>query len=57
MSAVTGAAEAANSADLGYSYGTYEVTTPKPEQGAYIRLWQRDGSGKWWLVADVVQKS
>ena len=57
MSAVTGAAEAANSADLGYSYGTYEVTSPESEKGAYIRVWQRDGSGKWTLVADVVQKS
>jgi ketosteroid isomerase-like protein len=57
MSASTGAADCANSADLGYSYGTYEVKTPAEQKGAYVRVWQRDASGKWLLVADVVQKS
>jgi ketosteroid isomerase-like protein len=57
MSASTGAAECAKSADLGYSYGTYEVTTPSQQKGAYVRVWERDASGKWLLVADVVQKS
>jgi hypothetical protein len=57
MSASTAAADCANSADLGYSYGTYEVKAPSPQKGAYVRVWQRDASGKWLLVADVVQKS
>lgn len=57
MTASMGAADCANSADLGYSYGTYEVKAPAPQQGAYVRVWQRDATGKWWLVADVVQKS
>jgi len=57
MSASTGAAESANSADLGYSYGTYEVKAPSSQKGAYVRVWQRDAAGKWLLVADVVQKS
>lgn len=57
MTASTGAADCANSADLGYSYGTYEVKTPAAQKGAYVRVWQRDAAGKWWLVADVVQKS
>lgn len=57
MSAATGAADSAKSGDLGYSYGTYEVKSPTAEHGAYVRVWQRDGSGKWLLVADVVQKS
>lgn len=57
MSAITGAADCAQSADLGYSYGTYEVRSPAAQQGAYVRVWQRDAAGKWWLVADVVQKS
>ena len=57
MSASTGSGDAANSGDLGYSYGTYEVKSPTPERGAYVRVWQRDRSGKWLLVADVVQKS
>ncbi len=57
MSASTGAADCANSADLGYSYGTYEVKSPSQQKGAYVRVWQRNSSGKWLLVADVVQKS
>jgi ketosteroid isomerase-like protein len=57
MSASTGAADCANSADLGYSYGTYEVKDPSQQKGAYVRVWQRDASGKWLLVADVVQKA
>ena len=57
MPASTGAADCANSADLGYSYGTYEVKIPAQQKGAYIRVWQREASGTWLLVADVVQKS
>jgi len=57
MSAMTAAADCANSADLGYSYGTYEVKTPSQQKGAYVRVWQREASTKWLLVADVTQKS
>jgi ketosteroid isomerase-like protein len=57
MTASTDAAESARSGDLGYSYGTYEVKGTGAQKGAYVRVWQRDDSGKWWLVADVVQKS
>jgi ketosteroid isomerase-like protein len=57
MSASTGSGDSANSGDLGYSYGTYEVKSPAAERGAYVRVWQRDHSGRWLLVADVVQKS
>ena len=57
MSASTGSGESAKSGDLGYSYGTYEVKSPAAEHGAYVRVWQRDRSGKWLLVADVSQKS
>jgi len=57
MSASTGSGDSAKSADLGYTYGTYDVKTPAAEHGAYVRVWQRDRSGKWLLVADVVQKS
>lgn len=53
MKARTGAAESALSGDLGYSYGTFEVPPAKP--GAYVRVWQRDASGKWFVVADVTQ--
>ncbi len=57
MTASTGTAESAQSGDLGYSYGTYDVKEPSPQGGAYVRIWQREASGKWLLVADVVQKA
>ena len=56
MTALTGAADAARSGDLGYSYGAYDVKAAPPQHGAYVRVWQRDSSGKWLLVADVVEK-
>src|SRR6266542_1544926 len=55
MTAVTGAAESALSGDLGYSYGRFEVTAPVAKSGAYVRVWQRDANGKWFVVADVTQ--
>ena len=57
MSASTGAADAARSGDLGYSYGTYDITGAAAEHGAYVRVWQRDAAGRWLVVADVVQQS
>jgi ketosteroid isomerase-like protein len=57
MSAVSTAAEAAASGDLGYSYGTYAVTAPASQKGAYVRVWTRDASGTWFVVADVAQPS
>ena len=56
MTASTGAADVARSGDLGYSYGTYDVKGTEPQHGAYVRVWQRDATGKWLVVADVVQK-
>ena len=56
MTALTGAADAARSGDLGYSYGAYDVRAAPPQHGAYVRVWQRDSSGKWLVVADVVEK-
>ncbi len=53
MTATTGTAQAARSGDLGYSYGTFEVRSEKPH--AYVRVWQRDAGGKWFVVADVAQ--
>jgi ketosteroid isomerase-like protein len=50
-----GAAESADAGDFGYSYGTYEVTVPVAQKGAYVRLWNRDQSGRWWLMVDVTQ--
>jgi ketosteroid isomerase-like protein len=41
--------------DFGYTYGTFEVTSPRASKGTYIRLWSRDAAGRWWLVVDVAQ--
>ncbi len=55
MTATTGAAESALSGDLGYSHGRFEVTAPAAKSGAYVRVWQREAGGKWFVVADVTQ--
>lgn len=55
MTAVSTTAESAASADLGYTYGKYEATVPKPQAGAYVRVWSREAGGRWVLVADVTQ--
>jgi ketosteroid isomerase-like protein len=55
VTAKDGAAETAAAADFGYSYGTFAVTAPAPQSGAYVRLWNRDASGRWWLMVDVAQ--
>jgi ketosteroid isomerase-like protein len=55
MSAVSTAAEAAKSGEIGFSYGTYEVKSATPDKGAYVRVWTRDASGAWFVVADVTQ--
>jgi ketosteroid isomerase-like protein len=56
MTALTGTGEASNAGDLGYTYGVYELKGKlPPENGAYVRVWFRDASGKWWMVADVTQ--
>jgi ketosteroid isomerase-like protein len=52
-----GAAEAAAAGDFGYTYGTFDIKAPTPQSGAYVRLWNRDASGRWWLTADVAQPS
>jgi len=57
MSATSGAADAAEAGDIGYSYGTYALKGDAVERGAYIRVWTRDGAGRWLVVADVTQPS
>jgi ketosteroid isomerase-like protein len=57
------AASQARSADLGYSYGRYETLlaagTPPAASGApsgyYVRVWRRNASGTWQIVAQVDQ--
>ncbi len=47
----------ADSDDLGYSYGSYELTwaiAPNAtEKGYYARVWKRDAKGRWKVVADI----
>ncbi|MFS8084220.1 MAG: YybH family protein [Acidobacteriota bacterium] len=47
--------DVAQSDDLGYTYGSYEMKfagTNKTEKGYYVRVWKRDGRGVWKLVLD-----
>lgn len=53
--ATDGAAEAAAAGDVGYTYGTFAITAPTPIAGAYLRIWNRDASGRWWMMVDVAQ--
>ena len=49
-------ADVASSADLGYTYGSYESSEPgaqsSTEQGYYARVWKRDSKGEWKIVMD-----
>lgn len=50
------AGDVAGSGDLGYAYGTYEVSamsTQPAERGNYARVWRRNG-GRWRVVFQVV---
>lgn len=53
-------ARIAASADLGYTYGEYEVAPSDSSAGAaikrgtYLRGWRRDASGRWLLVVDLM---
>jgi ketosteroid isomerase-like protein len=51
------AADIADSGDLAYTYGSYELALRgegEIERGHYAHVWQRDERGQWWLVADVM---
>ena len=47
----------AASDDLGYTYGSYELTWAQgpdaAERGYYARVWKRDAKGRWRVVADI----
>jgi ketosteroid isomerase-like protein len=55
LTATSTAAECSAAGDLGYSYGKYDLKTPRVEAGAYVRVWTRDAGGRWFIVADVLQ--
>jgi ketosteroid isomerase-like protein len=46
--------DVSRSGDLGYTYGTYEVTDAAKvtERGSYVRIWQKEGR-LWQIVLDV----
>ena len=47
--------DVAQSDDLGYTYGSYEMKlagTNRIEKGYYVRVWKRDSRGVWKLVLD-----
>ena len=47
--------DVAESDDLGYTYGSYELKFAGPnktEKGYYVRVWKRDDRGNWKLVLD-----
>jgi len=47
--------ESAASGDFGYTHGRFDVRESKAGAGAYLRLWNRDAAGRWWLTVDVAQ--
>ena len=53
MSAQAAVAESAASADLGYSYGNYQLR-PSDKSGVYLRIWTRDAQARWRVVAEVL---
>ena len=40
---------------LGLRVESFDIEAPKPLSGAYLRLWNRDAAGRWWLMVDVAQ--
>lgn len=53
------AAHVADSADLGYTYGTYEfkpTAADKPaERGHYLKIWKRQPDGTWLVALDLMR--
>lgn len=46
---------AASSDDLGYTYGFLEIPDgPKTVNGHYVRIWKKQGSGKWTIMLEMM---
>ncbi len=51
-------ADISNSGELGYTYGTYELTFKDDKgaqvtrKGTYVTIWKKDSKGKWKFVLD-----
>ena len=55
---VPGFAAVSSTGDLGYTIGTYEMTTsgedgPVAQDGAYLTVWRRQPNGSWKVEADI----
>jgi ketosteroid isomerase-like protein len=62
FSASQAKAEAAESGDLGYTYGSYKLEgdkadkpekPDKPKSGPYVRMWERRADGTWFLALEI----
>jgi ketosteroid isomerase-like protein len=51
LTAVAETGESAESGDLGYTYGKYQLSGQKP--ATYLRIWSREAEGTWRVVVDV----
>jgi ketosteroid isomerase-like protein len=47
-------ADVSRSGDLGYAYGSYELSGAQPQKGYFARVWKRDAKGQWRIVLDTV---
>ena len=47
----------AASGDLGWTLGRYAPASSPGESGYYVRVWKRDGTGRWLVAADIFQSS
>ena len=46
-------AEVAKSGELGYTYGTYEITSGNSKQnGTYVSVWKKNAMGEWKFILD-----
>jgi ketosteroid isomerase-like protein len=53
-------AEVAKSGELGYLYGTYELTMkdpkggpPEQDKGKLVEIWKKQANGKWQCIVDI----
>ena len=52
IAATTTTGDVSAAGDLGYTYGSYTINDAAP--GSYVRIWARDGSGRWLLQVDAI---
>jgi ketosteroid isomerase-like protein len=56
-------ADVAHSGDLGYTWGTYELSfkaedgTPQARHGKYLNVWRKQADGSWKLLVDIGNQS